>query len=370
MLPEHLQTVMLSRLSTPVWIYDTLNYKLAWANEAGLELWDSPNLEELCSRDFRKEMSNAVYVTLCQYLDDFRQGKRLTKWWTLTPNQKSKRVLCLFSGVIMPDGHMAMLCEAPYQHGEVEEIQRVSHGSNSTMVSLYGPGLHLISANPIFHQTFQYHVTRLEDLVGSREETERMLSLLQGQSSFECERLLETPFGERWHKLELRYLDAHQTQLLVQAEDINNERTQYEITRHNTVSKSSLQNLIEIPQTQLKTPHLAMVWHCQQWNEWQRHLGFLGCLRLLDQLEIIWQEALPESARFGRFGETFLAIWPCQEETLLTLLQQKLNELLDHTNMRLPSWQWHSDLLLPGQSDIENTFEQLLKHPALQQKVN
>ena len=63
------------QLQTPVWIYDTVNFRIHWGNKSALALWEADSLEELTARDFSTDASDAVYQTLLSYLDEFRAGR-------------------------------------------------------------------------------------------------------------------------------------------------------------------------------------------------------------------------------------------------------------------------------------------------------
>ena len=77
--------VGLDDLMTPVWIYDTTRFCIYWANKPALALWGSESLQELTSRDFQPETSEAVHQTLLSYLENFERGEAICRWWRLSP---------------------------------------------------------------------------------------------------------------------------------------------------------------------------------------------------------------------------------------------------------------------------------------------
>ncbi|MFS1917169.1 MULTISPECIES: hypothetical protein [unclassified Vibrio] len=96
-------------LQCPIWIYDIDNKRITWANSSALPLWESESLFELTSRDFSVEMSKAIEATLEEYQRQFLRNESIKTWWNFTPNYISKRALCLFSGIPLPDGRTGML---------------------------------------------------------------------------------------------------------------------------------------------------------------------------------------------------------------------------------------------------------------------
>jgi hypothetical protein len=68
---------ILNRLETPIWVFDIEKKCMWWANKAGLELWNAPDLESLLSRNFVDDMSDATASRLADYLEKFKRGASL-----------------------------------------------------------------------------------------------------------------------------------------------------------------------------------------------------------------------------------------------------------------------------------------------------
>ncbi|MFA0725029.1 GGDEF-domain containing protein, partial [Vibrio sp. 10N.222.49.E5] len=83
--------------------------RITWANTSALPLWESESLFELTSRDFSVEMSKAIEATLEEYQRQFLRNESIKTWWNFTPRYISKRALCLFSGIPLPDDRTGML---------------------------------------------------------------------------------------------------------------------------------------------------------------------------------------------------------------------------------------------------------------------
>ena len=104
----------IEKLQQPVWIYDFDNTCVNWGNAAGLDVWQAKSLEELQSRDFSKDMTETVQNRLSQYRNDFLRDENVQfrEMWTLYPNGEPQNMKVVFSGILMEDGRMGMLCEA------------------------------------------------------------------------------------------------------------------------------------------------------------------------------------------------------------------------------------------------------------------
>lgn len=185
-------------LKNPIWIYDTVNYGVYWANRAALALWESDCLNELTSRDFEPDTSDAVQETLLAYLDQFRAGEIIDRWWQISPKNIDKKVFCRFSGVEVSSGHLAMLVEA--QDSELVKGNE-SESHSAAMVALFSSAGALISCNPPFSQRFPTQFSSLELQFGT--DSESYLKCYLGQGSWD--RLLKTNSGNRWHSIDLRW---------------------------------------------------------------------------------------------------------------------------------------------------------------------
>lgn len=185
-------------LKNPIWVYDTVHYGIYWANRAALQLWESDDLNELISRDFKPDTSDAVQETLLAYLDQFQNGEVIDRWWQISPKSIDKKVFCRFSGIEVSDGHLAMLVEA--QDSELVKGNE-SDGHSAAMVALFSSAGRLISCNPPFSQRFSSQFANLELQFGV--EAESYLARYLGRGSWD--RLLKTNNGNRWHSIDLRW---------------------------------------------------------------------------------------------------------------------------------------------------------------------
>ncbi|WP_313073746.1 putative bifunctional diguanylate cyclase/phosphodiesterase [Melaminivora sp.] len=104
---------LLARLVHPVWVFDVDHSRVHWANAAALALWHADDLRELNARDMASDMSEPVARRLRQYQRECeRDDARSCELWTLYPRGVPRTLSLVYSGVRLPGGRVALLCEA------------------------------------------------------------------------------------------------------------------------------------------------------------------------------------------------------------------------------------------------------------------
>ena len=115
------QLLALDILVQPLWIFDSVERRMRWANKAGLEMWNAASREELQSRSF-KDMSESSVKRCEAYMIECSKGRCITDDWTLYPKGKAKTVHMNVSGLRMShdDDHISMICQGiPYLKEEL-----------------------------------------------------------------------------------------------------------------------------------------------------------------------------------------------------------------------------------------------------------
>jgi len=187
-------------LQTPIWIFDFDCKQIIWANKQALPLWETCNIEELTSRLLGEGMSQAVEATLDDYRNAFKQGETIRTWWNFTPKTVSKSALCLFSGIELSDGRLAMLVQVL---GEDCTLRRdLAFSSDTNLALLFDNQGMLISANDAFIKKYDDYVVSLSDLLASAQDANHWIELAQQQLTFQDE-ISFTYKGER------AYFDVH-----------------------------------------------------------------------------------------------------------------------------------------------------------------
>jgi len=219
------------RMKTPVWVYDTDNCRIAFANEAACEIWRAENEEALKVRDLADGMTATVAQRLRQYQRDFiEKDARFNEFWTLYPHGEPVTVKVFYSGFVMPDGRMAMMCEAPGETGDVPETLRSIEALLHTdvMITLYGSEGDSLYANPAARKSQPGHAHKFRDLFCQSSDFKDMRRRWQAHGEARSVAKVKTTAGERWLDLSVKpCLDAAtgNDAILVTAVDVSELKT-------------------------------------------------------------------------------------------------------------------------------------------------
>lgn len=100
----------LSRLSTPVWIFDVDHHYIWWANDQGLAFWKAESNEELRKRDFSTD-SSTVRERLSQIFESASSESHVTDTWTLYPGGIPQTTILSFQPIEMEDQFKGVMIE-------------------------------------------------------------------------------------------------------------------------------------------------------------------------------------------------------------------------------------------------------------------
>ncbi|WP_350332982.1 putative bifunctional diguanylate cyclase/phosphodiesterase [Coralliovum pocilloporae] len=201
---------VLADVALPIWVFDIDKGIIDWANEPALLLWEADDLNELRSRNFFSDQSSRVAIKLEQLRDDFLNGRTSTEQYTIFPKGIPKSLTCRFSGIVLPDGRMAMLNQACGDTGSTQEKPENLRSLNallhtSVQVSLYdldGVPLH---NNPAAYDAWPEHTKNLADHFVAKQDYVSALSQLAISRETQTVVEVHTSAGERWHEIDLRY---------------------------------------------------------------------------------------------------------------------------------------------------------------------
>ncbi|HAS63110.1 MAG TPA: GGDEF-domain containing protein [Vibrio sp.] len=321
----------LEQIHTPIWIYDFDQQSIFWANPAALLLWEAESLEELVTRDLKTGMSQAVKTTLDTYRKQFDLGERFRKWWSITPKQIHKRVLCDFSGVELAGGRLAMLVHALSEESHLRSNLAFSDGSNLSL--LFDPAGNLLSANDAFQQFYPLALTHLSTLTGSTQRADKWLTEAQYHGEVEKETNL-TINDQSYNFRIIANWVKNKDQLLLQLTDISQQKKQI-LAAQFEANHDCLTELYN---------RRGLLTQANSWTQTQHgfHLVFID----LDGFKMIndtyghgqgdalliavarrLQQSLPDSLALARFGgDEFVALLPMQDSLSEKLTQ--INQLL------------------------------------------
>lgn len=217
-------------LQSPVWVFDVRQKRILWANSAALPLWEAESQDALLARDLRCDMSQAVCAVLETYLHQFEQGESIKTWWTFSPNNVMKKVLCHFSGIPLPDGTLAMLVEVISEEASLRNELAFSGCSNlSLLFNQYGD---LISANDAFSHEFGNQLPDLNSFLGDADLAQEWLDLVRQGQPLTTKRLCWTGKSHYWFAIDGKWLD-HKQQLLLNIINISQEKEQLNKEKYN-----------------------------------------------------------------------------------------------------------------------------------------
>lgn len=215
------------RLKTPIWVYDTDNNRIAFANEAACAVWKADNEAALQGRNLAVGMSSTVANRLKQFQDDFiDDDSKFSEFWTIYPKGEPVTVEVQYTGFLMPDNRMAMMCEITGE-GEAEpETLRSTEALLHTdvMITLYSVDGMPLYMNPAARNAFPVNASRFMELFCRQGDFRQMRS--DWETRGECRRVakMNSSVGPKWIDLSVkRCLDAASGDiaLLVTAVDVS-----------------------------------------------------------------------------------------------------------------------------------------------------
>lgn len=198
---------ILDRLVTAVWIVDIDHGRVIWANAAALDVWNAASLEELAARDMTADMSPAVARRLRQYQGDFvTHDATFTDMWTLYPRGVPRPLEVRFNGARLPDGRMAMLCEARdparLQPEAIRSADALLH--TSLMISLHDFEGRALYCNPAARASFDSPRQDLASRFLHLRDYERMMAQIHSAAEVGMIAEVVSAHGPRWHELTVR----------------------------------------------------------------------------------------------------------------------------------------------------------------------
>jgi diguanylate cyclase (GGDEF)-like protein len=218
---------ILNRLSQPIWIFDIDAGRVHWANRSALRVWSATSLEELCGRNMRQDMSDAVARRLVQYQADFvSHHAAFNEQWTLYPAGQALSLNVRFSGHRLPDQRMAMLCEARPAEidapASLRSVEALLH--TAVMISLYGDQGQPLYRNPAARASVCVPDETLLERLSDPRACQELLDGVERDGVATLTLAVRTAQGERWHEVSARRCrDAvtGQASLLISEADVS-----------------------------------------------------------------------------------------------------------------------------------------------------
>lgn len=183
-------------LKTAVWIYDIDNFCITWANQAALLWWESSSLEELKSRDLKKNSSQAVNEALRAYQKNFYANKSYVELWQFSPKGIEKEAYCRFSGVFLADKRMGMLVEATAS----SDLPYFFQDHTIAVMASFDMQGHFQSCNPPFEKEFGNEKPSLASLLFSSDLLPKLQHSIALHKKYETDLLLKGLAGNVWFR--------------------------------------------------------------------------------------------------------------------------------------------------------------------------
>ncbi|MFP8966844.1 putative bifunctional diguanylate cyclase/phosphodiesterase [Pokkaliibacter sp. CJK22405] len=203
-----LRLAALTHMHQAVWVFDFQEGRVRWANTAALKLWMAKDLDELTCRNMGKDMSPAVAQRLHQFITDFEidPEKAFTETWTLYPDNIPTRIQMKVSGVRLPEGRMAMLCET------VDYSKAGSDGSRamdallhtSVQITLYSIDGQPLYRNPAARAGVSSSKATFAERFINEMELAKVSRILERSAGCEETVQVHSPGGKRWHRMTVR----------------------------------------------------------------------------------------------------------------------------------------------------------------------
>lgn len=197
----------LDLLREPIWVFDIDRSRVFWANRSAIELWQADSLQDLTARELGADMSPAVRRRLAQYQEDFsRSNARFGEVWTLYPHGQPRHLDVDFSGVRLPDGRVAMFCEARLKEtgdpATLRSAEALLH--TEVMITLYTEDGVPLYRNPAARDAAPGGQQACRDRFLTQQDFELLMQQMNHLGQARMVTRMTTSRGERWHDLTAR----------------------------------------------------------------------------------------------------------------------------------------------------------------------
>lgn len=199
---------LFKRISLPIWVFDIDRRRVHWANTAALQIWKSPSLEEMCSRDMGADMSATVAMRLKQYQRDFiNNDASFNEQWTIYPGGVPVAMNMQLSGIRLDNASMGMLCESrviePDKPESLRSVEALLH--TAVMISLYdAPQGEALYRNPAARESVTELNRRMDERVQDKEAWSALMRTVHAAGEGTLTLPVHTTKGLRWHEISVR----------------------------------------------------------------------------------------------------------------------------------------------------------------------
>lgn len=199
-------------LAQPMWVFDPVARRKLWANAAGLALWKAASPEELLERDY-SDQSDVARTRTDGLVEMVRRGETPVDYWTFYPRREPVRVEVRITGILTPEGTLALLFAAR-ELTEAEMSPEVSrrveaYRHTGALISLHRDDGGAINRNPAAVEAFgpisaPSAPSDLADQLGGADRVRQARQALAASGRFTGRVPVRTRQGARWLDVSLR----------------------------------------------------------------------------------------------------------------------------------------------------------------------
>jgi PAS domain S-box-containing protein len=223
----------LTSLKAPIWVFDTDNSRICWANTSAFAFWHAASIKELAQRDFSSD-SAIVKDRLAVIAETISKQGRFTDTWTLYPKDNPEHVLLDFQHILLDRDRLGLLIEvterraAPLDDTTLRLLEATRATSSLiTMMSLDG---RVLMQNPAALKCYgpalpaNSDMTDLKVRLRSGKEVRRVHASVAQNKPLHLETEVQTQHGLRVHSLSIergRDPVTGQPTILLSEEDVS-----------------------------------------------------------------------------------------------------------------------------------------------------
>ncbi len=196
-------------LDCAIFVFDTEQSCLRWANDAALDLWGADSLEGLLSRDF-SHMSEAARTRMESVVETLGQGHTVSESWVLYPRGEPVAVQVTMTGIRLPDGRLASLHKAipllnPDNPDSLRGVEALLY--TGVLISLFDEDGRALLRNPAALRSFGPLAGPGGDFAAQFQnpaEADRAWRVSAGDGIYQARVAVRALDGHRHHELSVR----------------------------------------------------------------------------------------------------------------------------------------------------------------------
>lgn len=195
-------------VSIPAWVYDPHEYRHWWANDAGLQFWRSPSVEDLCTRSYA-DSSVASKARIQLAMEAHARGETTCERWTLYPRDVPSSIVLQGTAIRLPSGHVGVLYMAELamqvEPNVIRAIEALQHATVLVAIHDQANG-QVLFRNTAAAMAFDTSApgNAFANMFFDASLSPHVLARVVGGETFAADIKLQTINGPVWHRFEAR----------------------------------------------------------------------------------------------------------------------------------------------------------------------